>query len=228
MTIPLITTTERVSTQIYVMDECQQPALCYCTECLSQELAQHTRKFPDSLMEEIKDSESREKDATDLCFMEVLLQIVKYKAFQLQIYNIFRYKSVAPYLKAIKGYGKIEAKAKAEKINNGCKVYDRFSEIVLNLSSYPFIDIKKLSATQLYQALCPNWCAMHNAVLCNRIGRPILEDQAPPEDYDEAHFHDLVSVIRQHPCYLSIDRSRENNFGRRETAALMKRLHKVI
>ena len=44
----------------------------------------------------------------------MLNQLALYKAFQKKIYDVFRYKTVAPYLKSIKGYSKEKAKPIAD------------------------------------------------------------------------------------------------------------------
>ena len=163
---------------------------------MSARLAQHRRKFPDTLKEEIDDSETREKQALDQCFDEALSQIAMCKAYRIQIKAIFNYANTASYLKAIKGYIKEEAKAPAEKINNGCTVYDRFSEITKNLESCPFIEIKKLSANQLYLALCTKWCTIHNESLRNKNIRSSSENPPPPPICSHEDFRALLDAVR--------------------------------
>ena len=65
---------------------------------------------------------------------------------------------------------------------------------------------------------------MHNEVLRNKIG--LLEDQAPPVYYEEDHFHDLVAVMRQHPCYLDIDISRKKTFWHRRNSDFNEAVNK--
>jgi hypothetical protein len=52
---------------------------------LSVPAARRLRKFPDAPKEEIDDSETREKQALDQCFDEVLSQIAMCKAYRIQI-----------------------------------------------------------------------------------------------------------------------------------------------
>ena len=199
---------------------------CYCDNCQQDRLAPHVLKFPDTIEMEIEAAKKREENALDVTFNEVLNQVALYKAFKEQVYNIFRYKNVACYYKYIKGYDAAQAKQVAEKINGGANIFDRFQEILDNLKPCPFIDIHKLSVNQLILAFNYKWCLMHNEVLRNRIGCAKADDFVP--SYSEDDFQDFVRVIRAHPVYQSLDRSRENNYGRKEITALMHRAQKTL
>ena len=80
-------------------------------------------------MTELHAARNRENEALDKTFEEVLNQIAISKAFRLQIYNIYKYKNTASFLKAIQGYSVEDAKTTADKINKSCKIYDRFGYI---------------------------------------------------------------------------------------------------
>ena len=210
------------------MNVCRGPnaTSCYCQPCQARRLALHSFKFPDTLLREITEAEKRENEAIELTFNEVLNQVAICKAFRTQLYNIYRYKNTASYFKQIKGYSKENAKIIAGKINGGSKIYDRFNAILVNLKPCSFVDIRKLSLNQLMLAFDPKWCLMHNEVLRNKIGRTDSNEFEP--DYSEDEFQDFLRVIKSHRVYLSIDKSGNNNYGRKEVTALMHRAQKTL
>lgn len=207
--------------------ECRRTRCCYCWSCLADRLSIYVSKQPDALLSEMDDAKQRENEAIDKTFEEVLNQVAIYKAFRMQIYNVYKYKNTASFFKAIKGYSIQDAKKIAEKINHACKIYDRFGEILLNLQSCPHIDIRKLSVNQLNMAFDSKWCVMYNEVLRDQTGHNDVAGVVDP-GYSEEDFSNLLQVVKAHPVYHSIDKSRTNNFGKREITALLHRTQRAL
>ena len=46
--------------------------------------------------------------------------------------------------------------------------------------------------------------------------------------YEEEDFADFLQVVKYHPVYQAIDRSGENNYGRREISALFVRAQNAL
>ena len=213
---------------IYKMNayrECRGTRSCYCWSCQADRLSVYASKQPGVLLNELEDAKQRENEALEKTFEEVLNQVAISKAFRLQIYNLFRYKNTASFFKAILGYNKEDAKKNADKINRACKIYDHFNTILINLQLCPHIDIRKLSVNQLHMAFHSKWCVMHNEVLREQT-------RARGDDfdtgYDEEDFSNFLEVVKSHPVYQSIDKSRTNNYGQREIAALLHRTQKAL
>ena len=202
--------------------ECSRTCCCYCWSCQADRLSIYVSKQPDALLNEIDDAKQRENEAIDKTFGEVPNQVAISKAFRMQIYNFINIRTLLHFFKSIKGYSRQDAKKVAEKINHGCKIYDRFGDILLNLQSCPHIDIRKLSVNQLYMAFDSKWCAMYNEVLRDQTGHNAVAGVVDP-GYSEEDFSDLLQVVKAHPVYQSIDKSRTNNFGKREITALLHR-----
>ena len=139
---------------------CRQTSCCYCCSCQSHRLSIYVLKQPDALLEEIDAATQRENHAVDKAFEEVLNQVAISKAFRRQIYNVYRYKNTASFFKSIKGLSRDDARKKANAINRGCKIYDRFADILSNLKSCPHIDIRRMSLNQLNMAFDSKWCVM--------------------------------------------------------------------
>ena len=207
------------------MNTCHGRYGCYCSTCQADRLSTHTNKQPDALLLAIDEAKDRENEAINLTFEAVLNQVAISKAFRLQIYKLFHYKNTASYFKAIKGFTKEEAKKVADPINRACKIFDRFDDILKNLQSCPHIDIRKLSVNQLSLAFDPQWCIIYNEALREQKGGTDA-DFVPA--YSEDDFWDFIQVVKSHPVYRSIDRSRNNNYGKKEVAALLHRAQGTI
>ena len=169
----------------------------------------------------------REEEAKDLLFDEVLNQLALAKAFKDRIFQLHRYKNPASYFKGIHRYTAAEAKAKATPINMANNIFVNFDKILANLRHCHFIDIRKLSVNKLNEALDPNWCITYNEGQRER-SHASTGQQQQQHAYDEADFWDLLRKIKGHPAYAAIDRSRNNNFGKSEIAALMNRMTKRL
>ena len=187
----------------------------------------YAEKHPMQLLTDMKSAEQRESAAIDKSFEEVMNQIAIAKAFRCQIYRIHKYKSTACYFKSVMGYTKEEAKMVACPINQKCQIYDRFGVILSNLRDCPHVDIRKLSAKQLYDAFDEKWCiSMNENLRGNTQVNNSAQCQALP--YAEEDFSDFLTLIKQHPVYRSIDRSSQNNYGKREITALLLRTQKSL
>ena len=66
------------------------------------------------------------------------------------------------------------------------------------------VDIKRLSANQLHLAIDSKWCHVYNEMHRGRSNKPTHLD------YDQADFDDLLRLVKDHPVYQSIDKSKEN------------------
>ena len=199
--------------------------VCCCEICHAMRLDLYSSQLPDTLQNELVKAGERETDASKAAFIEVLNQMAMCKAFRLQIYALHKYKSTAPYLKQVKGYSKNDAKAFAAKINGGSRVFDRFKDILRNLKHCKFIAIYKLTLNQLVQAINPRWCLICNEALREKVGTSAPDSH---NGYSEEDFRDLISTIKVHPAYRSIDKRASNNYGRKEVAALMHRVQKNL
>ena len=178
------------------------------------------------MLEEMNAARKRENESVEAAFAEVLNQISMSKAFRQQIYNLFKYKNTACFFKSVQGYSKEDSAEKANIINKESKIYDRFKDILVNLKQCPYINIKRLSVNQLYMALDGKWCHMYNEILRDKKGQ--RGRQVVEKVYEEEDFADFLQVVKYHPVYQAIDRSGENNYGRREISALFVRAQNAL
>lgn len=205
---------------------CCQSRCCYCWSCQANRLSIYADKEPDFLLEEMNAARKRENESVEAAFAEVLNQISMSKAFRQQIYNLFKYKNTACFFKSVQGYSKEDSAEKANIINKESKIYDRFKDILVNLKQCPYINIKRLSVNQLYMALDGKWCHMYNEILRDKKGQ--RGRQVVEKVYEEEDFADFLQVVKYHPVYQAIDRSGENNYGRREISALFVRAQNAL
>ena len=135
-------------------------------------------------------------------------------------------KNTASFFKSFKRLSRDDARKKAKKINQACKIYDRFDDILSNLKSCPHIDIRRLSLNQLNMAFDPKWCVMYNEVIREQRG----DDVAGDIDlvYNERDFSEFLQLIKGHPVYRSINKSSTNNYGKREITALFHRPQRAL
>ena len=71
------------------------------------------------------------------------------------------------------------------------------------------------------------WCVMYNEVLRDQTGHNDVAGVVDP-GYSEEDFSNLLQVVKAHPVYHSIDKSRTNNFGKREITALLHRTQRAL
>ena len=203
---------------------CQREYCCLCWSCHVDRLDENYGKLPEQLLRESSVSQNVEIACRKEAFKQVLKQIAIHKAFRQQIYAIYKYKNTACYFKSIEGGGLNQAEAAkiAKPINRDSLTYDNFHRIFWNLQDCPTVDITTFSANMLYKALDPKWCHAYEEVMRERGNRPGIEQ------YEEDDFQDFLQMARNHPVYTAIDKSAENNYGKRDVTALMLRVQKEL
>ena len=176
---------------------CRSTNWCYCWSCQSDRLSLYAQKQPDVLLVDLRNAKECEIKAVESTFIQVLNQICISKALRQQIYNVYKYKNTTCYFKSVKKDKIEEANRKGKAINRDCLVYDRFHEIVANLKSCPYIDIKRLTTNQLNQALCKNWCYTYNEVMRHQNGTQEQQEHATAV-YQEDDYADFLSIVKHH------------------------------
>ena len=214
----------------YNIQRCRNPtASCICWSCWIDRLQQYNSSNPNDLLDDLETAQEDELLSLEVTFAEVLKQIAVSKAFKLQIYALYRYRTVAPYLKGMLHYTQDQAKRVATPINRNVLVYDNIQKILKNIANFPLINLKRLSAEQLYQAMDYNWCLMHSNVLRRRL-QPSQPLQQPGQQraYSDADFDNLVQMVKGHQAFRSINQSPANNRGKKEISALLTHLQEAI
>ena len=131
-------------------------------------------------------------------------------------------RNTASYFKKIHNFSQKSATENAKKINRNSIVFHKFEAILSNLEACPLVDIKRLSENQLYLATDSKWCHMYNEMQRGRSNKPAHLD------YDQADFDDLLRLVKDHPVYQSIDKSKENNYRQREITSVTLRLQREL
>ena len=201
------------------LQTCQNEYTCLCWSCHIDRLSEFDGQQPIQLLMRSSISQNREAACRKEAFTQVLKQIATHKAYKREMYATYKYVNTAPFLKTREGgaYEAGEARKMAMRINQDAIVYDNFHKVLWNIQDCRHIDITLLTANQLYKALDPKWCFKYEVLMQGRGNRPA------EEQYDEADFQDLLEVIKNHPAYTAIDKSKDNNYGKREVTALLMR-----
>ena len=197
---------------------CDNSESCYCRYCHDMRLQLYTRKEIPALEVDLHRACLDEVHFNRLSFSEVLKQICVSKAFKMKVEARYHYKKMAPFFKTVWGETPKNAKLKANKINNNTLVYDQWQIILNNLSVCPLINLKQLSANQLFLARTKGWCHSYNELQRSRGNRPAILA------YSEEDYQDLLISIRNHPAFQAIDKSEENDGGLRDISALTLRI----
>ena len=203
---------------------CQREYSFLCWSCHIDRLNEFDGQLPVELLRKSSVSRNLESACRKEAFKQVLKQIAIHKAFRQQVYAIYKYVNTACYFKSREGGGlnPSEASKIAKPINRDSITYDNLHKIIWNLQNCPTIDITSFSANMLYKALDPKWCHVYEEVMRERGNRPGIEQ------YEEDEFQDFLQMVRNHPVFTAIDKSAENNYGKRDVTALMLRAQKEL
>ena len=90
-------------------------------------------------------------------YKRTLKSVVVAKACKLCILRNSQYKYLKTHFKKVEDYSDIQAEQLSDSINEGCRVFDNWERIVLNLAQCNNIDRRRLSVKQLYRAQELSW-----------------------------------------------------------------------
>ena len=204
---------------------CTHTPHCWCWSCHQDRLRQHDHKAVNVIMQDLDVAIAREATALDQAFNEVLNQLALAKAFKDRVYQQYRYSYITCYFKNVQQMTADEARRAAKPINDRANVYENFDKLLANLSKCSYINIKRLSAGLMKQALNLNWCLLRNSAQRPRVD---VQPGQGANPYLQPEYRQVLDSVVGSRFYQSIDRSAMNGYGLREKADFLQQLSKDV
>ena len=164
---------------------------CFCNECRGRQLQVLQNSDADVLIRMYKNILPVQVETCLIrLYKRTLHSIVVAKACKSKILRNSRYKYLKSHFKKIEHCSDEEAGKLADSLNEGCRVFDNWERIVLNLMQFKTIDSRTLSVKQLYRAQDMTWCLQYEENLRKRSSKP------DTPIYSEKKFQSIIQFIK--------------------------------
>ena len=149
-------------------------------------------------------------------YSDTLESVVVAKAYKSAVLQNSQYKYLKTHLKRVGDLSDKAASNLADKVNEGCRVYDNWAKIDFNLAQCQLIDRRRLSINQLYRAQEFVWCL--------RYEDNIRKSNSKPTEpyYTEEKFQNIKDFIKDSGILNDVD------YDAKQITALCSRLQREL